>query len=80
MKFVVVCIKTSVAKTDFSALTEPTHKTCNYSNSVSIAVNLNLKTGSKGIIQKKQRSFVINLRHSRGQHLGERLGKRQKLG
>ena len=45
------------------------------SNSIFIALNLHLKTDSRHTIQKKQKTMIINLRHSRGQHHREKLGK-----
>ena len=44
-------------------------------NSIFIALNLHLKTDSRRTKQKKQRTIIIDLRHSRGQHHGEILGK-----
>ena len=45
------------------------------SNGIFIVPNLHLKTHSRRIKQKKQKTIIINLRHSKGQCNGEKPGK-----
>ena len=44
------------------------------SNSISIAPNFHLKTDSRHTKQKKQKTIIINLRHSNGQCHEEKPG------
>ena len=45
------------------------------SDSIFIALNLHLKTDSRHTKQKKQKTIIINLRHSKGQCHREKPGK-----
>ena len=45
------------------------------SNSIFIALNFCLKTDSRHTKQKRQKTLITNLRHSRGQCHGEKLRK-----
>ena len=62
----------------FKNLQEEVYSNSNNSNSIFIALYLHdLKTDSRHIKQKKQKTIIINVRHSKGQQHGEKPVKRR---